>query len=255
MRVFLERNYNFLVNWNLQDLKLPQHLAQHIYAPFHGMVGAIDGTHVRVIVPSANEQAFRSYKHNEITVNVLLVCNFDMLFTFAHVGVEGSAHDSFVLDHAINNAGFSIPNGSFLLGDAGYSCWSHRLLTPYRGVRYHLQEWMAAPAGPQNMQELFNFLHSKLRNVLERGNAVLKRRFGVLRAPLEHDMLTKWHTIYSCIALHNFIRLFDRGDPLFDEFEHDNVYVAAADHAGEAMAQENGNAWRNEIAQALWDGF
>ncbi|XLU81807.1 hypothetical protein S245_005227, partial [Arachis hypogaea] len=40
------------------------------------------------------------------------------------------------------------------------------ILTPYRGVRYHLKEYLVRE--PQNLKELFNHRHSSLRNIIER---------------------------------------------------------------------------------------
>jgi hypothetical protein len=54
------------------------------------------------------------------------------------VGWEGSAHNSRVLGCAMSED-FKIPNGSFYLGDAGYSL-GKGMLVPYRGIRYHLRE-------------------------------------------------------------------------------------------------------------------
>jgi len=63
-----------------------------------------------------------------------------MLFCFVLAGWEGSAHDALVLNDAIKNKGFRVPEGKYYLADAGYSL-SPSFLTPYRGVRYHLKEW------------------------------------------------------------------------------------------------------------------
>lgn len=51
----------------------------------------------------------------------------------------GSAADSTVLEDA-RRKGFATPSGLFDLGDAGYGLTTE-VLTPYRGVRYHLREW------------------------------------------------------------------------------------------------------------------
>ena len=53
----------------------------------------------------------------------------------------------------------------FLLADAGYGL-SLRVLTPYRGVRYHLKEFSDTGLGsPQNEKKLFNLRHSSTRLV------------------------------------------------------------------------------------------
>ena len=42
------------------------------------------------------------------------------------------------------DCGLEIPDGYYYLADAGYPDDDPRLLTPYRGVRYHLAEWSRA---------------------------------------------------------------------------------------------------------------
>lgn len=71
---------------------------------------------------------------------MLAVCDFDLCFTAVFAGMEGSAPDSNVLNHVLDEELFVIPDGYFYLGDAGYAL-SRKVLTPYRGVRYHLKEW------------------------------------------------------------------------------------------------------------------
>ena len=62
--------------------------------------------------------------------------------------------------------------GKYYLGDAGFM-FKAQVITPYRGVRYHLKEY--SRRGPQNAHELFNHCHSSLRNVIERTFGVLKK--------------------------------------------------------------------------------
>ena len=45
---------------------------------------------------------------------------------------------------------------------------------PYKGVHYHLREWIVRSQRPQNAIELFNLRHTKARNVIERAFTVLK---------------------------------------------------------------------------------
>ena len=107
---------------------------------------------------------------------MLLAVDFDMRFTYVLAGFEGSAHDTRVLNHALNlsTGNLDPPKGKYYLADAGYSNQKH-LLVPYRGVRYHLKEFEASNLKPSNAKELFNLRHSSLRNVVERTISVLKR--------------------------------------------------------------------------------
>lgn len=108
-----------------------------LYPYFQDAIGALDGTHIPAKVPAEDVARFRNRK-GEITQNVLGICTFSLLFTGLVPGWEGSAHDGRVLQWALEN-GFHIPEGKYFLADAGYAL-KKGILTPYRGVRYHLRE-------------------------------------------------------------------------------------------------------------------
>jgi hypothetical protein len=107
---------------------------------FDNCLGALDGTHINAYVQGESTVPFRNRK-GALTQNVLAVCTFDLQFCYVLAGWEGSAHDARVLNNATSSQDFEIPTGKYYLGDAGYSN-SRTTLTPYRGVRYHLQEQM-----------------------------------------------------------------------------------------------------------------
>ena len=118
---------------------------------FDNCVGVLNGTHIHAVVPPDDRKAFRNRKKT-ISQNVLAVANFDMIFTYVLAGWEGSAHDSRVFDDA-RMKGLPILPGKFYLGDAGYAL-SWKVLTPYRGVRYHLKEWAQGNRRPQNCERI-----------------------------------------------------------------------------------------------------
>jgi hypothetical protein len=103
---------------------------------FSNCIGALDGSHIPVTVPVADAKPFRNRK-GTLSQNVLAVCNFDMTFSFVLVGWEGSAHDGRVLKDAYSRGLPMVDTNKYFLGDAGYSL-TKDVLTPYRGVRYHL---------------------------------------------------------------------------------------------------------------------
>ncbi|KAL2318528.1 hypothetical protein Fmac_032404 [Flemingia macrophylla] len=101
-----------------------------------------------------------------------------MKFTYVLGRWEETASDSRILKDALSRQDpLIIPQGKYYLGDAGFMLKS-QILTPYRGVRYHLKEY--SRRGPQNPRELFNHRHSSLRNVIERTFGVLKKRFPII---------------------------------------------------------------------------
>lgn len=71
--------------------------------------------------------------------NVLAACNFALLFVYILSGWEGSASDSQIFNYA-RERDFAVPRGMYYLADAGFPLCDV-LMTPYRGVRYHLKEW------------------------------------------------------------------------------------------------------------------
>lgn len=67
---------------------------------FKDCIGAIDGTHVRAMVPAADQVTYIGRKGYP-TQNVMVVCDFDLLFTFVVAGWPGSAHDARIMSKAL----------------------------------------------------------------------------------------------------------------------------------------------------------
>lgn len=112
------------------------------YPFFKDAIGAIDGTHI-ICSPSREERNTVLNRKGLPTQNCLIACSFDLLFLYVLSGWEGSASDAFIYHNARENS-LPIPPGKYYLADAGFpNC--EELLVPYRGIRYHLQEW-----GPEN---------------------------------------------------------------------------------------------------------
>ena len=76
---------------------------------FDNCIGAIDGTHVPVVVPSSKVVQYIG-RHGYSTQNVLAICDFDMRFTFAVAGRPGSVHDMRVFNDAISKYGDKFPH-------------------------------------------------------------------------------------------------------------------------------------------------
>ena len=155
---------------------------------FDNCIGATDGTLIPAFIPASEQGPWRDRKGN-ITQNVLIVANFDLLYTYALCGWEGSAPDQMVLDSSYGN-GFQIPTGKFVLADAAFTL-SPSVLTPYRGVRYHLKEWARGNRKPLNAKELYNLRHASTRNLAERVLGITKEKFPILATMMEYDFPTQ----------------------------------------------------------------
>ncbi|KAF7337368.1 putative nuclease HARBI1 [Mycena sanguinolenta] len=209
--------------------------------------GAINGVHVLAYVLEQHILRCRDC-HGAITQNVLAACDFDLLFTFVMPGYEGTAAD-----------------GCYYLADAAFpNC--DMLLTPYRGVRYHLKEWKQGNQRPQNPQELYNLRHAQLRVAIERCFGVNKRRFNILLSRPEIGYEQQALMMGAAAALHNFLRIHEPINDLDDDEEYDidgHPFLAEREE-GEvvdgspvvnAAEKTRADARRDRIAQAMWNKY
>ncbi|XP_047949468.1 uncharacterized protein LOC125195352 [Salvia hispanica] len=234
----------------------------HQWKWFKGCVGALDGTYINVQVPNGDKPRYRSRK-GQICTNTLAACDHNMRFVYVLAGWEGSAGDARVLPDAVNREnGFRVPIGNYYLCDNGYAnC--EGFLTPYKSVRYHLQEWApgTGTGAPQNPREIFNMRHTRARNVIERAFAFLKMRWGILRSASYYPMTIQTQLILACFLLHNYSRSAMPMDPLellADEEDDDIVTeVESQNVQGNYIESvEPSNAWthmRDNLAGSMWD--
>ncbi|KAL5576450.1 hypothetical protein UlMin_018149, partial [Ulmus minor] len=73
-----------------------------------GCVKAIDGTHIKCIVSSELQVAFRNRKVFT-GQHVMAIIDFELTFTYLLAGWEGSVHDGRVLRDTIYNPVFKFP--------------------------------------------------------------------------------------------------------------------------------------------------
>ncbi|KAL2319923.1 hypothetical protein Fmac_028892 [Flemingia macrophylla] len=226
------------------------------YPYFKDCLGAIDGTHVQVKVPTSDAPRFRGRK-DWPTQNVFAACDFDMKFTYVLGGWEGTTSDSRILKDALSRQDpLIIPQGKYYLGDAGFML-KRQILTPYRGVRYHLKEY--SRRGPHNHRELFNHRHSSLRNVIERTFGVLKKRFPIIASGTEphYSLNTMTNIILACCILHNFLRGFDNDDSLLAEVDRE-LMEEEVDTMSTQVREEDyreGSNLRDSIANEMWRDY
>ncbi|KAG5010085.1 hypothetical protein JHK87_018600 [Glycine soja] len=181
------------------------------YPYFKDCIGAIDGTHIPASVKGRDVSSYRD-RHGNISQNVLAACNFDLEFMYVLSGWEGSAHDSKVLSDALaRKNGLKVPQGKYYLVDCGFPN-RRKFLAPYRGVRYHLQDFAGHGNDPENEKELFNLRHASLRNVIERIFGIFKSRFTIFKSAPPFLFKTQAELVLACATLHNFLRKECRSD-------------------------------------------
>ncbi|XP_020253879.1 uncharacterized protein LOC109830937 [Asparagus officinalis] len=238
------------------------------YPYFKDCIGMIDGTHIDAMLPASLVARFRGRKG--VTQNVLAACTPSKLFSYVLAGWEGSTNDYRVLQDALSRPqprGLRVYDGKYYLCDAGYTTM-HCFISPYRGVRYHLNEHKGRPIN--NRQELFNLRHSSLRSKIESTFGVLKNRFKILSAKPHYPFSTQVDIVIACTILHNYIAIEDPGDELLHEDNHieeDGDEIANGGEEGvvdftQTMTQreekDSRNEWRakrDQIAIEMWEDY
>ncbi|CAH8256729.1 unnamed protein product [Arabidopsis lyrata] len=205
-------------------------------------VGAIDGTHIHATVPASDAPSYRNRK-GYTSQNVLVACNFDLEFIYVLSGWEGTAHNSKVLNDALtrSTSKLPVPEGKYYLVDCGFAI-RRNFLAPYRGTKYHLQDFRGQGCDPSNQNELFNLRHAS-------SNPVFK-----VQAEL----------VLACAGLHNFLRRECRSDEFLpeeysenieenNENNEENTYEENGDMGIlQSQQREYANNWRDTIAANMW---
>ncbi|XP_052625837.1 uncharacterized protein LOC128132878 [Lactuca sativa] len=114
------------------------------YPMFKDCIGAIYGTHVKASVPQKDEVMYIGRK-GYATQNIMVVCDFNMCFTFVWAGWEGTTHDTKIFSEALQrpDLNFLYPTGDkYYIVNAGYPNMRW-YLAPYKGtnIRYHLPDF------------------------------------------------------------------------------------------------------------------
>ncbi|XP_045457651.1 putative nuclease HARBI1 [Melitaea cinxia] len=166
-------------------------------AHFPRVLGAIDGTHIRIQSPmQAIGEEFRNRK-GYFSLNVQAVCDADLRLMNVVARWPGSAHDATIFNNSVLRAQCDI--GTFgnrwLLGDSAYPNRAY-LLTPV--------------LNPSNSSEQkYNDAHIATRNLIERTFGVWKRRFPVIFLPLRLSLANVQAVIIATAVLHNICRKYN----------------------------------------------
>ncbi|KAA0055945.1 putative nuclease HARBI1 [Cucumis melo var. makuwa] len=118
-----------------------------------------------------------------------------------------------------------VPKGYYYLYDAGYPNVKGFLI-PYRGQRYHLQEWRDTRNVSTTAKEYFNMKHLSARNIIECTFDFLKSHWAILRGKSNYALQVQCRTILTCCLLHNLInREITNGEDIDNIDEGDSTYA------------------------------
>lgn len=174
-----------------------------------GVVGAIDGTHIKIIKPILEQEAYYNRKgYHSILLQV--ICDHKKRFTDIFAGEAGSQHDGRVLRKSSvyeKGCNRTLRIGEhYILGDSAYPCLEW-LVPPYR------DDGNLTPD-----QHRFNYKHSSSRITVEHSIGLLKNRFRRLLHGFSNvDINFILNCVVCSCVFHNICITFDDLGIEFDE--------------------------------------
>jgi len=126
---------------------------------FPGVIGAIDGTHIKIRAPPTDPSSYINWKGFP-SLNLQVVCDLRGLFTHCYAGEVGSVHNAWVFRNSpvinfLQRPEMYFPNNSHIIEDAAYAIHPH-VMVPFRD-NGHLT----------NCQKNFNYCLSSTRMAVE----------------------------------------------------------------------------------------
>ncbi|KAH7844148.1 hypothetical protein Vadar_024877 [Vaccinium darrowii] len=162
------------------------------------------------------------------TQNILVACDFDLIFVYASAGWEGSFHDNTIFKRVECNPRYQFPQpkeGKFYFVDAGYPN-KPGFLAPYKGYKYHQADFRQGRRIIGDDKELFNRAHSLCVAVSSGLSGFSRIGSPLLHVCLWYSLKTQVQIVLSAMAFHNFIRRDrDQEDDLFPPVERQREYV------------------------------
>ena len=107
-------------------------------------------------------------------------------------------------------------------------------MAPYRIARYWLPDFRNG-VRPRTKEEVFNYAHARLINVIERSFGVLKARFSILKRMAPYHFQVQRNIVIACVAIHNYIRKLSVADTFLEQGENeygDNSGMPQNNHEG-----------------------
>jgi L-fucose mutarotase/ribose pyranase (RbsD/FucU family) len=88
--------------------------------------------------------------------------------------------------------------------DSGYK-EQEGYITPFRNCRYHKNDFKGVNLNTLERCDKFNYIHSKLRNIIEQRFGILEERWHILnKIPFYKRVKQNW-VLISCFAMDNYL--------------------------------------------------
>jgi len=193
---FLCDNAETVIRWpSLSEMNDTENAFAEL-ANFPGVLGAIDGCHIRILAPDYCQSDYVDRNQNH-SVNLMAVCDANKRFTYCFAGFPGSVHDQRVLANSNlaskfdNSTQDHFPSSHYhIIGDSAFQLQKH-VMVPYKDT------------GNLTAREItYNRKLSQTRRVIENAFGFLKGRFRRLKY-LECKLSRVPSNVIACCVLHN----------------------------------------------------
>ena len=161
---------------------------------FNNCIGAIDGVHIPIGI--TDKTTYTSYYNHKgfYSFNSIVLVDARCKILAADLGFPGCRHDSYCFDMGtIKSFVESLPNRFMVVADAGFALTS-KLLIPFDKNELLVNEEHRGP---------FNVKLSQCRVRTEMAFGMIKKRFRMLRTPVEIDKETHIKITMAIFILHN----------------------------------------------------
>ncbi|XP_049307379.1 putative nuclease HARBI1 [Bactrocera dorsalis] len=207
-----------------------------------GIIGCIDGTHIRITKPHKDPNLFYNRK-GFFSINAMIICDYNMAIKAVDARRPGSSHDALIWSVSSARSYFQSCyengiRGSWLLGDAGYALQPY-LFTPFRDPEIGTPHY------------IFNQRHSSARNVVERTIGVLKSRFRCLARCLQYQPQKVAQITNVCCALHNVCKHYKVQEIVVADLVPEENELASFEIVNDAIPDSEAAIIREEIANRL----
>lgn len=218
----------------------------HERAGFPGVVGAIDGCHVEVLAPAADQDSYTDRKSDH-SIILQGVCTATKIFTNVSVGTPGSRNDCRALAFSSLYRKVTTEGHRSLFYDDNYHLVGDKA--------YPNRSWLLAPfknyGNLTRMQRRYNYKHSVTRVVIEHTFGLLKGRWRRLLFLTLKDVGKDSNFVLAACVLHNFCYLHN--DTVIQDMAQNVRMLNANGFGGVADAESKriGDEKRDVICRAL----
>lgn len=207
---------------------------------FPNVIGAIDGTHIKIRAPSHDPTSYINRKDYH-SIILQAVCDRHGKFTHCFAGYPGCTHNARVFRNSpvaqfLQDPEHYFIDNSHIIGDGAYTIYSN-VMVPFRD-NGHLTV----------RQRNFNYCLSLTRMAIEKAFGMLKVRFRILLdcvGPIDIKRIPE--LVIACCVLHNLCLMHNdiMDIVVIENNENENRQELEIDLRSE------GNVKRNEIMNRL----